>query len=264
MTTLSVVIAVRDEERMLPGCLRRLTFADEVVVLVDDRTTDRSAELAREAGAHVVHHQFTTFADLKNAALDAATGDWLLALDADERVSRALASEVTTATGRRLDAYRIRRANYFYGQLMRYGGWQDRPIRLVRRGWGRFVGDIHEVLKPVGTHAGIGELSEPLVHFSHRSVLDNLVKTATFSDVHARSLLANGSPPVTSRRLYVAVAAELLHRLVLRRAWRDGVPGVIEALYQPLSALSVQARLWELQQHPSIATRYEQLEEEIP
>lgn len=262
MTALSVVIAVRDEELMLPGCLRRLHFADELVVVVDDRTTDRSAAVAHAAGAQVLYRRFDGFADLKNAGVDAATGDWILVIDADERVSRALASEIMTAIGGNLDAYRVRRTNYFYGHRMDWGGWQDKPIRLLRRGVGRFVGEIHEVIELAGSHTTVGMLAAPLAHFSHRSVLDNLAKSATFGDVQARALLAEGAPQVTSRRLYATVIVELLHRLVLRRGWRDGVPGVIEALYQPLSMLAVQARLWELQQQPPIDARYAQLEED--
>lgn len=261
MTDLSVVITARDEEAMLPGCLRRLGFAAHVVVVVDDRTSDTTAAVAEQAGAVVLHHRFTSFADLKNCGLDEVATPWVLFVDADERVSRALVSEMAASMDGSRDAYRVPIANYFFGRRMAFGGWQERPIRLFRTETARFEGDIHELARPRDP-ARVGQLVNPLFHFSHRSVLDNLHKTAAFGDVQAKELLRQGAPPVTARRLYATVAREVVHRLVVRQGWRDGVPGVIESLYQPLSLLSVQARLWELQQQPSIEERYRILEDE--
>jgi len=261
MTTLSAVITVRDEAAMLPGCLRRLDFADEILVVVDDRTVDTSAAIADEAGAIVVPHHFEGFAGLKNAGLERAGGEWILLVDADERVSRALAAEIRNVLTNQRQAYRIPMANYFYGHLMRWGGWQERPIRLVRNGVGRFSGDIHEVMHLDDPLAPIGTLAVPLTHFSHRSVLDNLRKTATYSDIQARQLLADGAPPVTAKHLYRTVLQEFVYRLVVRQGWRDGMPGVVESLYQPLSLLAVQVRLWELRHDPPIDDSYRKLED---
>lgn len=263
VSELSVVVIARDEAAMLPGCLRRLTFADEVIVVIDDRTSDGSGEIAERAGATVIRHRFTGFADMKNAGLDRARGQWVLFVDADERVSRELASEIRGAIGQdHDDAFRVPIANFFYGRRMAFGGWQERPVRLVRSGRASFVGDIHEVIQLQGAGARIADLHHPLAHFSHRSVLDNLHKTAVFGDVQARELAASNAAPVTARRLFGTVLKELVHRLILRQGWRDGIPGVIEALYQPLSLFTVQARLWELQQDPSIEQRYRELEDE--
>lgn len=261
--TVSVVIAVRDEETMLPGCLERLGFANEVVVILDDRTTDRSNDIAEAWGATVVSHRFTSFAAAKNLGIDRATGHWVLIVDADERISARLAAEIDRVVSETRDAYRAPIANYFYGRQMSHGGWsEERPVRLWRRGSGRYEGRIHEVVK-LTEGCEVGELINPIVHFSHRSVLDNLRKTAEYADLEARAMLAEGSAPVTPSTLVRVAARELLRRLVRRRAWRDGMPGWIEALYQPLSLLAVRARLWELQQEPSVAERYRLLEEEL-
>lgn len=260
---LSVVILVRDEDQMLPGCLARLSFADEVVVVVDDRSTDRSEVIARDAGAVVLIHPFRSFADAKNAGLDRTSGEWVLFIDADERVSVALAAEIREALGRPADAYRIPIVNYFYGSRMQHGGWaSERPVRLVRRGAARYTGEIHEVLELL-PETKTAELANPIAHFSHRSVVDNLRKTAEYAEIQARDLVARGAPPVTGWTLARVVARELTRRLVRRGGWRDGVPGWIEALYQPLSLMSVHARLWEIQQRePSIPEKYADLEEQ--
>jgi glycosyltransferase involved in cell wall biosynthesis len=263
MSGVSVVVAVRDEASQLPGCLGRLGFADEVVVVIDDRTTDDSAKIAAAAGARVLEHSFDGFAGLKNAGLDAATGEWVVVVDADERVGPSLAREIRSVLEQDAEGFQIPRVNYFYGHRMRFGGWQESHIRMIRRGAARYVGDLHETFSFASSTPRIKAMSAPLHHFTHRSIIDNLHKTALYSDVDANERLRDAAPEVKSSRLYLTVVRELLYRFVLKQGWRDGVPGVIECLYQPLSVMSTRARLWELQQVPSIDERYLQLEREI-
>jgi glycosyltransferase involved in cell wall biosynthesis len=263
MSEVSVVVAVRNEASQLPGCLARLGFADEVVVVVDDRTTDASEEIAAATGARVLRHRFTGFAELKNAGLDAARSEWVMVVDADERVGPALAREIRSVLERDVDGFSIPRINYFYGYKMNFGGWKEAHVRLIRRNGARYVGDLHETFSFVAAQPRIAALTSPLHHFTHRSIIDNLHKTAVFGDVDAIARLAENAPRVTSSRLYFTVLRELLYRLVVKQGWRDGVPGVIECLYQPLSVMSTRARLWELQQSPSIDDRYLQLEGEL-
>ena len=260
MATISVVVAIRDEEAMLPGCLSRLSFADEVVVVIDDRTSDSSPEIARSAGARVTFERFVNFGQFKNAGLSAATGDWVFVVDADERVSRALSNAIVGSLDGPHDAFRVKMANYFHGTLMLAGGWQERPLRLWRRGWAQYPGGIHE--RPnFGTRSPkVGQLEPPLAHFSHRSIVDNLRKSANYVEMQANEQLP-GSRKVTPRRLYWTVIREVLFRLVWRSGWRDGVPGIAEAIYWPVSHMAAEVRLWELQQSPSIEEKYRQLEE---
>ena len=263
MSGVSVVVVVRDEASQLPGCLERLGFADEVVVVVDDRTTDDSATIAAAAGARVLQHRFDGFAGIKNAGLDAATKEWVVVVDADERVGPSLAREIRSVLDEDADGFHFPRVNYFYGHRMRFGGWQETHIRMIRRGAARYVGDLHETFSFVSSTPRIKAINAPLHHFTHRSIIDNLHKTAVYSDVDANERLRERAPKVDSFRLYLTVVRELLYRLVYKQGWRDGVPGVIECLYQPLSVMSTRARLWELQQAPSIDERYLQLEREI-
>lgn len=260
--SLTVVIAVRDEEEMLPGCLDRLSFADEVVVVIDDRTSDASQRIAERYGALVRKESFCGFAALKNHGIATATKEWTLVIDADERVGGDLAHEVRALELSDECGFRVPIRNYFYGRPMNFGGWQEHPIRLFRTTHARYEGEIHETLAFSVASPRIGRLHSPLHHFSHRSVIDNLVKTASYADIEARRLVADGAAAVRPRTLYWAAARELIHRLVVRRGWRDGVPGVIEALYQPFSDMVTQARVWELQQEPEIPETYACLENE--
>jgi (heptosyl)LPS beta-1,4-glucosyltransferase len=259
--TLSIVLKVRSEEAMLPGCLRRLAFADEIVAAVDDRTDDRSVEILSAAGARVAEVRFEGFASLANTGIDMATGDWVFLLDADERVSRVLAAELRSAIQGPFDGLRVPVANYFHGRLMQYGGWQERPIRLWRRGMAHYGGALHERPRFSVHHPRIGDLQAPLVHFSHRSVTDNLAKSANYVEVQAQDLLASGAARVTSWQLCRTLIREIGFRLILRRGWRDGVVGVYEAFYWPFSHMCAQVRLWELQQSPQVEDTYRLLED---
>ena len=224
MSGVSVVVAVRDEEAQLPGCLRRLGFADEVIVVVNSRTTDASPSLARDARAKVLYHDFAGFAGLKNAGLEAVKLKWTLVVDADERVGARLATQITAALSKQFDAYLIPRINYFYGHQMRWGGWNESHIRLVRTGSARYVGDLHEIFTFIDPSANVGTLTAALHHFTHRSILDNLYKTANYSDVEAHSRVLAGAEPVTSAQLYFVVLREIIRRLIIKQGWRDGVP----------------------------------------
>lgn len=264
MTQLSVVILARDEAEMLPGCLARLGFADEIIVVVDDRSTDATASLAQAAGARVLSCRFSSFAQAKQMGVDAAAGDWVFIVDADERVTHGLASEVLEIVKgvARADAWRVPIRNWFFGQAMSHGGWaSERPIRLVRRPLARLVGEIHETIDMQGVT--VDECANPLEHFSHRSIHHNLAKTTSWLDISAAQLAASGTGTVTARKLWAVVGRELAWRFVRRRGWKDDTVGTIESLYQAFSQFAVAVRLWEMQQTPSLEERYRLLEEEL-
>jgi glycosyltransferase involved in cell wall biosynthesis len=264
VNTVSVVVVARDEQAMLPGCLRRLGFADEVIVLLDDRTTDGSAEVARAAGAALFTETFVDFAQFKNVALSRASSDWVLVVDADERVTEQLAAEVRAAVDEpgQDRVYRVPIRNVFLGREMRHGGWTgERPIRLFPSHV-RYEGSLHET-PAVPADSDVRDFAGGLVHFSHRSVVDNLDKTSRYAVLQAQQMLAEGAPHMNSRRLLWSGLRELARRLIRHRGYRDGEAGVAEALYQALSIAAVHIRLWELQQPVPIDERYRTMDEEV-
>jgi (heptosyl)LPS beta-1,4-glucosyltransferase len=262
MTKISALVMASNEEAMLPGCLAMLGWADEIVVLVDDSTTDRSAEIARHHGATVGVEPWRGFAAQRDRLAELATGEWLLYVDADERITPSLAEEIRAATERSEAAiFAIPTRNVFLGKPMRDGGWwPDRHYRLIRRaafrGW---VGAIHETPAVDGMRA---ELRNPIVHLSHRSVRSMLLKTAAWSGVEGQRRAATGKP-VRARSLFGAVGHEVYFRLVRRRGWRDGMAGWIEVFYQAFSRFVSVASAWEIQRTESLDETYRRLDEHL-
>lgn len=262
--TLSAVLAVRDEEPMIEGALRSLSFCDEIVVVVDDRSGDRTEEIARRYANQVLVVSFEDFAQIRNVGIRAASGTWILHVDADERITPELGREMRHAvdsdTG--MLGFRDPSINFFWGRRMRHGGWEAiYQVRLVRRDHAEFVGRVHET--PVLPPERIGTLHGERWHFTHRSIEENLRKAVLYGRLDARDRFERGARPVTPWTFVRVMALEFGRRAIRRNGFRDGMPGVIEAIFQPFALFCAQVMLWELQQGDDIRRRYEELEREF-
>jgi (heptosyl)LPS beta-1,4-glucosyltransferase len=259
---LSAVLAVRNEERMLERCLQLLGFCDEIVVAIDDRTQDATEEIARGHTNRVWVEPFRDFAQHKNSAIQKARGDWVLIVDADERITPALAAEIEQAIAGDPPewAFRIETINHFFGHRMRHGAWFEHHTRLIRRDRANYAGEIHEDFDVPPDR--IGQLREGMWHFSHRRIEHSLAKTIEFGRVQSRELYASGAPNVNGRRLAYVMGREFAFRMIRHRAYKDGMAGVIEAIYQPFSLFCVEVMLWQRQRAESLDDAYERLERE--
>src|SRR5581483_6178294 len=163
MLTLSAIVITRNEARNIEDCLDALAFCDERIV-VDSGSSDDTVQKAKAKGARVVTHEWRGFGAQKNYALSLATCDWVLSIDADERVTQPLAAEIKAAVASaEADGYEMPRLSSFCGRPMRHAGWfPDRVLRLFRRGRARFSDDtVHERVICEGR---VARLSEPLMH----------------------------------------------------------------------------------------------------
>src|ERR1700730_17012353 len=161
---LSAIIIAKNEARNIGACLDTLAFCDERIV-VDGDSDDGTPEIARAKGARVTAAAWPGFGAQKNFALSLAGGDWVLSIDADERVTPALAQAIESAMGRPgTDGYEVPRRSSFLGREMRHSGWSpDYVLRLFRRGHARFSDDlVHERIICDGP---VGRLAEPLLHY---------------------------------------------------------------------------------------------------
>jgi glycosyltransferase involved in cell wall biosynthesis len=245
---LSAVIITKNEERMIGECLKSLTFADEILV-VDTGNTDNTNFIAKKHHARIVKFPGQGYDQYRNAGLKSVRGDWILYIDADERVSPELAREITgiiSAPDPRYGAYELPRKNIYLGKAMKYGGWgNDSVIRLFPKNklvaWHQ---PLHEQPEFTGL---LKKLDNFIIHYSHRDLSSMLAKTISFTDYEARLRLAANHPPVTWWRFFRVMFTEFWYRFVKLQAWRDGTAGVIDGIFQVYNSFIIYARLWELQ-----------------
>ena len=228
-TRLSVAIITLNEERNLAECLASVAFADEIVV-VDGGSRDRSCEIARAAGARVIEApDWQGFGVQKNRAIDACSGDWVLSIDADERVPPKLRDEIQTAlSNSAFDVYEIPRSSYYCGHFMRHSGWwPDYVRRLFRRGTARFSpAPVHESLQ---TDGHVGRLRTPLEHWSFRTAEEVLDKVNRYSSLSAPVALQRGPRPTIMTAILHGVSA-FIRTYFLRRGFLDGSHGFMLAV----------------------------------
>ncbi|MBV5265155.1 glycosyltransferase family 2 protein [Pinisolibacter aquiterrae] len=227
---LSAILITRDEAADLPDCLASLAFCDEIVV-VDSGSTDATVAIAEGAGARVsVTADWPGFGPQKQRALDRATGDWVLSIDADERIPADLAAEIRAAIARggAETGFRINRRSTFLGRFLLHGGWYpDRVLRLARRDAARFTPDrVHERLVVEGA---VGDLSADMVHHSYRSIDEVLDKGRRYALASAAERRARGKRGGLATALLRATWAFLRHYL-LKQGFRDGAHGFVAAL----------------------------------
>ena len=193
LSSLTVTIITKNEAHNIGACLHSVRFADQLVVL-DSGSIDATTDIASTLGAEVsVDSDWQGFGIQKNRALALARCDWVLSLDADERVSPALRAEIEDVmTSNQFDAYNCPRLSSFCGQNMRHSGWYpDRVVRLFKRGTAKFTDDlVHErVLAP----RRIGQLVSPLLHESYRNFEDVIHKANLYSSAGASKLHGKGA-----------------------------------------------------------------------
>ena len=218
----------KNEEANIGPCLDALAFCDERIV-VDAGSTDRTVALARERGARVETHDWHGFGAQKNFALSLAQGDWVLSIDADERVSPALAGEITRAVAEaRADGYEIPRLSSFVGREMRHSGWfPDYVLRLFRRGKARFSDDlVHERVVCVGT---VARLTEHLAHHSVTRLEQAISRVDRYSTAGAEMLIASGRRVSFARGITHGIWS-FFRAYVLRLGFLDGHAGFLLAV----------------------------------
>jgi glycosyltransferase involved in cell wall biosynthesis len=228
MAKLSVIIVTKNEAANIRACLESVAWADEIIV-VDSGSSDATVEICRELGAQVHGHDWPGFGIQKNRALSYATHEWVFAIDADERVTPDLQSQLIKAIeDDSKDGFYLPRLSQFCGKFIRHSGWYpDYVLRLFRKSKGRFSDDmVHErvILK-----GNAGRLTSPLLHYSYLNETDVQRKTGQYAKAGAMQMLKNGKTASFADAPLRAGWA-FIRTYFLRLGFLDGIAGFNIAL----------------------------------
>ncbi len=254
--SLSVALAVYNEETSLAECLDSIKEIATEIVIVDGNSSDKTVEIAESYGAKVIHESNRqNFHINKQIAIDACTSDWVLQLDADERVSSMLANEIKQVISKDLsagtlaqaDAYYLKRRNYFLGRFMNKGGmYPDPVIRLFKKGKAKLPqASVHEIMTVDGTLAW---LQNDLIHiadptFTRYLLRSNRYTTLTALD-YAKSDIGTTTPIILNYMIFKPLF-RFLSIYIRHKGFQDGFPGFIFALYSGLHIASSYVKYWE-------------------
>jgi glycosyltransferase involved in cell wall biosynthesis len=261
MATLSVIILTRNVEKEIIPALKSAHFANEII-LVDTGSTDRTLELSKPFATKVVKSSpVQNFARWRNEGAKAATGNWLLYLDSDERIPQKLGQEIIATINEPLhDSYTISRFEVFLGKHLDH--WPDsRVLRLMKKeSLVRWQGKLHEQPQIKGT---IGNLRHQMIHLSHKNINEKVTNTLNWSRIEANLLLKANHPPIKGWRLFRIIFTEFFQRFFKQGLWKDGVEGAIESIYQSFSRFLTYVQLWQLQRKPNLEQAYKDIDKQI-
>ena len=248
MPTLSVILITRNEEANLADCLASLEGIAQQVVVVDTNSTDSTLEIAKNHGALISQPaDWPGFGPQKNRALDLATGEWVLSLDADERLTPALRSEILTAIhhSAHVDCFAIPRLSWYCGRFIRHSGWSpDFVDRLFKRGTARFSDDlVHERLIPNGQ---VAKLENPMLHFSFMDFSQVLQKIDRYSTASAEQAFAKGRRSNPLKAILHGIWA-FIRTYFIRAGFLDGYQGLALALSNAEGSYYRYMKIWLLQ-----------------
>jgi len=247
MIKISAIILTRNSENLIADCIDSVSFCDEIII-IDEYSTDRTAELAKHLGAFVFPYTSDSFAKKRDLGFKKAKGRWILYLDADERVSPQLRDSIKSILQRNKDiyaAYKVQRKNFYLGN----NEWptMEKLERLFKRSkLEEWYGDLHESPRVNGD---IGEIHEGFIlHHTHQDLTSMLNKTIQWSVIEAELRVKSHHPQMTWWRFYRVMAIAFYDSYIRQKGYKVGTAGLIESMFQAFSIFITYARLWEIQQ----------------
>lgn len=249
MSKISAIILTKNSENLIADCIESIRGLVDEIIVIDDSSTDRTADLAKRLGARVETPTQTNidFSEKRNLGLKKAKNKWILYIDADERVSSELKESILGVINLRKpehQAFKIRRKNfYFGGHVWPYIEKLERLFnKSSLKGW---HGKIHETPAVEGK---IGELNGFLLHYTHRDLTSMVNKTISWSKIEAELRYKSHHPPVYWWRFPRVMLTAFYNSYIRQKGYKAGTAGLIESIYQAFSIFITYARLWEMQQ----------------
>ena len=245
MAKITAIIIAKNAESMIADCIDSVSFCDEIVV-IDDGSSDRTADIARHFGAKVFLFIADNFSQKRNYGLGKAKSKWVLYLDTDERVTKELRGEIEMIVKEDKTphaAFRLLRKNFYLGKQE----WPtvEKLERLFKKSaLKEWTGLLHETAIVDGE---IGELSGFLLHYTHRDLSSMLAKTIQWSKTEALLRFKAHHPKMSWWRFFRVMGTAFYDSYVKQRGYKAGTAGLIESMYQAFSMFITYARLWEMQ-----------------
>ncbi len=226
MTSFSAVVITFNEEHNIRDCLDSISFADEIIV-VDSGSADTTVSIAKEYTDKVFVIEWKGYAASKNFGIDQAEHDWILSLDADERVTDRLRDSIQNRSTDNYPGYTVSRRTWYMGRWIKGGGWYpDRKIRLFNRLKGRFqTVSVHENVEIEGK---TGHLEGDILHYSYQDISDHVQRIDKYSSLISDNWLEKGRA-VTPCRMVCRTFWEFIRSYVFRKGYKDGAPGIVLA-----------------------------------
>lgn len=241
MAKLSVIVPTFNEEAFVEEALKSISFADEIIV-VDSFSTDQTPEISKKYATKFLQRKFDNFSNQKNFALKEATGDWVLFLDADERIPQKLKSEIlTTLENPKHGGYKLNFPHYFMDRFLYHHS--DDVLRLVKREGANFTGLVHEKLNCKGT---IGKLKNMVEHYTYKGLQNYISKKEKYAWFQAEQLFVKGKK-VTWGHLLIKPTFRFIKSYIIRGSYKDGVPGLTIAAINAYGVFSRYVKLMLLQ-----------------
>jgi len=242
----SITIIALDAEKFLPKCLDSVrSLTSDIIVVIDNRTTDDTESVARKFGAKVFIRHFVDFSDQHNFADSKTRLNWTFSLDADEIVSSKLAEELAALPDNpSYSAFWVPRKNKIFGRLINYSNWDpDGIIRLYDKSRNLWEGKVHEQIKTIGK---TGKLTGVIYHDNYRTVSEFLSRQNTYSSAEAENLQKTNQKFNIFSAIWAAIY-DFCRRFVWHGGWLDGWHGLYLAYLMAVYHISVWVKLWQKQ-----------------
>ena len=245
---ISAVLITRNEERNIKRCLASLRWVDEIVI-VDGESTDRTQEIARSYGAKVINHPFEgDFGMERNIGNKNATGDWILALDADEAMPQATREKIEDILekGSEFDAYNVPRLQYFLGKALMHGGRYHSIINFFRKGKVKFDGKVHHLVRVDGK---VGQFEYPIEHYPFNTVSEFIQKHNRYTDYEALEMFEKFKDAKLKEvrfNLTIKPLKMFIKTYFKKKGYKDGTVGLIFCVLFSWSYFVRWAKYWEL------------------
>ena len=245
---ISAVVLTKNEESNIVDCLESISWCDEIII-IDDNSTDKTVDLAKKAGATVLKHALDhDFSAQRNFGLQKAKGDWVLFVDADERVSSALWYEIMAMINNPIagfDGFYLKRIDTLWGKELLHGETGSiKLLRLAKRDAGTWEGYVHEQWKIKGKTA---VLQNPLKHYPHQTVAEFLAEINYYTTIRANELYKK-KVMVSWWHIIIYPNTKFFLNYFIKGGFLDGLPGLVFAFMMSLHSFLVRGKLWLLWQ----------------